>query len=77
MSIRSQIRNFTRAFRRNKPSRGNRHQGHALARTIKHGTTVAGGNANLSLGNVGTERRNNLMAESAERYDSSFGKGDE
>ena len=72
MSIFSQIRGFIRAFLRNEPGASVRHRGHAIARTIKHGTTVIGGNANASLGNIGHSRREEMMTEASERYDSSF-----
>ena len=74
MTIRSQVRGFLRAFRAAKPGRRARHRGHAIARTLKHGTTIVGGNANTSLGNIGNQRREELMIEAAERYDASFEK---
>ncbi len=67
------IRGFVRAFRADVGSRPGRHRVHAIANTIKHGTTVCGGNANTGFGNVATERRENLMVEAAERYVASWG----
>lgn len=67
------LKGFVRAFRTGAGSQPGRHKGHAIARTIKDGTTLCGGNANTSMGNVATERREKLMVEAAERYDASFG----
>ena len=72
MSLRSQLRGFLRAFRANQGGPRFKHKGHAIARTIKHGTTVIGGNANASLGNIGNSRREEMMVEASERYDASF-----
>ncbi len=74
MSIFGQARRFVRAFIRYRPDPPQRHRGHALARTIKHGTTVIGGNLNGSLGNIGHSQREDMMAEASERYDESFKK---
>jgi hypothetical protein len=72
VSILSQLRGFVRAFLRYEPAASIRHRGHAIAKTIKHGTTVIGGNVNASLGNVGHSRREEMMTEASERYDASF-----
>lgn len=72
MSIMSQVRGFVRAFSKYEPGTSVRHRGHAIARTIKHGTTVIGGNVDGSLGNVGHSRREEMMTEASERYDASF-----
>ena len=72
MSLLGQVRGFVRAFIRNDPAPSLRHRGHAIAKTIKHGTTVIGGNVNASLGNIGNSRREEMMTEASERYDSSF-----
>lgn len=66
---------FIRAFRAGAQPHPGRHRGHAIARTIKHGTTLCGGNANTSFGNVAQERRERLMVEAADRYDASFDDG--
>ncbi len=70
----SNVRGFVRAFRADTGPQPGRHKGHAIARTIKHGTTLCGGNANTGFGNVATQRRDDLMVEAAERYDASFNK---
>lgn len=72
MSVFTQVRGFLRALIRHRPEPARRHRGHAIARTIKHGTTVIGGNANGSLGNLGYGRREEMMVEASERYDDSF-----
>lgn len=72
MSLLRQLRGFVRAFRSHEPQARVRHRGHAIAKTIKHGTTVIGGNANGSLGNLGHQRREDMMVEASERYDASF-----
>ena len=72
VSLISQVRGFVRALFRYQPSDSARHRGHAIAKTIKHGTTVIGGNANGSLGNIGHSRREEMMTEASERYDASF-----
>ena len=71
-TIRRHISGFVRAFRAGPGSRPGRHRGHALARTVKDGTTLCGGNASTGLGTVANARRERLMVESAERYDASF-----
>lgn len=72
MSILGQVRGFVRAFFRYEPGVSGRHRGHAIAKTIKHGTTVIGGNVDGSMGNIGHSRREDMMTEASERYDASF-----
>lgn len=67
------LRGFVRAYRSGAGRSSGRHKGHAIAKTIKHGTTINGvGTGSTTLGSIGEERRLNLMVEAAERYDSSF-----
>ncbi len=73
MAIREQLRGFIRAFRTGAGSKPGRHRGHAIARTFRDGTTLAGGNApGAGLGNVANNRSNDLFVEASERYDASF-----
>lgn len=74
MSIFGQVRHFVRAFIRFRPGPPQRHRGHAIARTIKRGTTIIGGNVNGSLGNIGHSQREDMMVEASERYDDSLEK---
>lgn len=72
MPVLGQVRNFIRAFRNHRPESRQRHHGHAIARTFKHGTTVAGGKGHAGMGLGNNTRRENLMSEAADRYDESF-----
>ncbi|MEL6984859.1 MAG: hypothetical protein AAFO29_20690 [Actinomycetota bacterium] len=72
--LRRNLTGFVRAFRSGAGERPGRHRGHALARTLKHGTTLCGGNAVMNFGNVAAQRREDLMVDAAERYDASFDK---
>lgn len=71
-TIWSDVAGFVRAFRAGPGPGPGRHRGHAVARTLEHGTTLSGGNANTAFGTIGQRRRENLMVEAADRYDSSF-----
>jgi len=73
MGIKSQLRGFIRAFRTDSGKKPGRHRGHALARTFKDGTTIAGGNVpSASMGSGVGQRQGDLFAEASERYDASF-----
>ncbi|MCP4966501.1 MAG: hypothetical protein GY926_14885 [bacterium] len=74
MSIWRELRGFARALRRGAPSTQTRHRGHAIARTLKHGTTVIGANYSGSMATTATQRHEEFMTEAAEGYDKSFDK---
>lgn len=73
MRWRTQLRGFVRALRTGSGSKPRRHRGHALARTFKDGTTIAGANVPAAgLGAISNSRGDDLLAEASERYDASF-----
>lgn len=51
--------------------RAPRHRGHALARTVRHGTAISRPNSG-GLGNLMSGQRMKLMAEAADDYDRSL-----
>ena len=73
MGIRSQIRGFSRAFRRGVGGRVRpRHSGDALGRTAKDALNLPG---NRSGNFTGTQSAHDHVAAGADDYDKSFGDG--